>query len=149
MLYRTSLILQKTPIKGYTETPRTIGEHVRKIRIDKGLTQSAVAKAIGVCEQTVNNWEQGREPALIHLPAIIRFLGYVPFTHPPVGDIVKHLDFFRRVNGLTYKRLGETMMRDEEQLTDWLSGRIKPSEKNMQFIQKWLTDKGVPNVAHQ
>jgi len=114
----------------------TIGEHIRKRRLDLGLFQQDVAEIIGVCEATIWGWENGREPELRHVPKIIEFLGYVPFECP--DDPIGRLRYFRLVNGLSYKRLGELIGRDPEQLTDWLSGRVKPSKKNVQCIIKFL-----------
>lgn len=59
-----------------------IGDHIRKKRLDLGLTQIEVAEIIGVKESTVWNWEHGTEPELRHIPKIIEFLGYVPFECP-------------------------------------------------------------------
>jgi len=39
---------------------------------------------------------------------------------------------------VSYERLGELMGRDPEQLTDWLSGRIKPNGRNSQKIENFL-----------
>ncbi|MEN8263275.1 MAG: helix-turn-helix transcriptional regulator [Nitrospirota bacterium] len=108
------------------------------MRLDSGLFQRQAAEIIGVCEQTLFYWEQGREPELRHMPAVIKFLGYVPFECP--NDPIGKLRYFKRVNGLSYKRLGKLMGRDPEQLTDWLSGRHKPCRKNIQYISNFLHD---------
>jgi transcriptional regulator with XRE-family HTH domain len=122
--------------KGYPVTLSTIGDHIRKKRLDLGLTQIEVAEIIGVKEATVWNWEHGTEPELIHIPAIIAFLGYTPWPEP--DDSVGRLAHFKKVNGLSYQRLGALMGRDPEQLTDWLSRRIKPCKRNVQSIVKFL-----------
>ncbi len=62
------------------------------------------------------------------MPNIIKFLGYVPFECPE--DVIGKLRYYKRVNGLSYERLGELMNRDPEQLTDWLRERILPCKKN-------------------
>lgn len=82
------------------------------------------------------NWENGTEPELRHIPKIIRFLDYTPFECPQYH--VGRLRYFKLVNGLSYERLGELMGRDPEQLTDWLSGRVKPSKRNIQNIINFL-----------
>jgi len=46
--------------KGYSVVPKTLGEHVRKRRLDLGLEQAQVAERIGVTTSTVYNWEHGR-----------------------------------------------------------------------------------------
>ena len=62
---------------GFIFTVVTIRDHIRKKRLDLGLTQIEVAEIIGVKESTVWNWEHGTEPELRHIPKIIEFLGYV------------------------------------------------------------------------
>ncbi len=66
------------PPKGYPVAPRSLGEHLRKKRLDLGLLQAQVAEKIGVTESTVWNWEHGVTPALQHHSKIIQFLGYQP-----------------------------------------------------------------------
>jgi DNA-binding XRE family transcriptional regulator len=39
---------------------RTLGEHIKKWRLGKGLLQVDLAKKIGVSEMTIVNWEKGR-----------------------------------------------------------------------------------------
>jgi len=39
--------------KGYPINPKTIGEHIRKKRMDLRLMQKEVAKIIGVTESTI------------------------------------------------------------------------------------------------
>lgn len=64
---------------GYPEEPRTLGEHLRKRRLDLGLTQGQVAERFSATVQTVCNWEKGRsQPEPRHYPAVIAFLGYDP-----------------------------------------------------------------------
>jgi len=70
------------------------------------------------------------------MPKIIAFLGYVPFECPE--DPIGKPRYFKLVNGLFYKRLGELIGRDPEQLTDWLSGRRKPSRINTSRIAEFL-----------
>ena len=38
----------------------TLGDHLRKRRMDLGLRQQDVAERLGVCTDTVVNWEQAR-----------------------------------------------------------------------------------------
>lgn len=114
----------------------TIGDHIRKKRLDSGLTQLEAAEIIGVKEGTLWNWEHGTEPELRLMPAVIKFLGYVPFECP--NDPLGKLRYFKRVNGLSFERLGALMGRDPEQLTDWLSGRHRPYKRNIQDITNFL-----------
>lgn len=124
------------PPKGYPLEPRSLGEHIRKRRLDLGLLQAEVAAEIGVTESTVWNWEHGTEPELRHIPAALAFLGYVPWEEPE--DPVGRLAYFKKVNGLSFVRLGATIGRDPEQLEDWLSGRVKPCKENVEAILSFL-----------
>ena len=83
-------------------------------------------------ESTIWNWKHGTEPELKYMPKIIEFLGYVLFGCPE--NTIGKLRYFKLVNGLSYGRLGEFMGRDPEQLTDWLSGRVKPCKRNIYNI---------------
>jgi len=75
--------------RGYPKSPKTIGQHIRKRRMDLRLLQRDVAGIIGVTECTVFGWEKGmREPSTKHVPRIIDFLGYSPFEGP--GDIFEY-----------------------------------------------------------
>jgi DNA-binding XRE family transcriptional regulator len=62
---------------------QTVGEHVRKRRLELRLTQKRAAERLGVNQWTVLNWEKSHtEPLIESMPAIIRFLGYEPFPEP-------------------------------------------------------------------
>ena len=45
---------------GYRMELKTIGDHLRKARMDKGLLQRDIARIIGVQTDTVTNWENNR-----------------------------------------------------------------------------------------
>ena len=122
--------------EGYPSQPKTLGEHVRKRRMELGLYQGEVAKRIGVAESSVWNWEHGIEPEIRFIPDIIKFLGYVPFDSPT--ETIALLSHYKLINGLSYERLGKQMGRDPEQLTDWLSGRKKPCRRNIDKIDEFL-----------
>jgi transcriptional regulator with XRE-family HTH domain len=73
---------------GYPEVPSSIGEHLRRVRLDRDLWQKDVAREIGCSAASLLNWEKGRaEPELRFLPAILRFLGYDPRALEALGDL--------------------------------------------------------------
>ncbi len=60
---------------GYPVNPKSIGEHIRKKRMDNRLMQSDVANAIGVSEESIWNWENGRTtPSKKNLEIINNFV---------------------------------------------------------------------------
>jgi transcriptional regulator with XRE-family HTH domain len=111
------------------------------------LLQIEIAQIIGVTESTLWNWEHGTEPELIHVPAVLAFLGYVPWNYP--ADPVGRLAYFKKVKGLSFERLGALMRKDPEQLEDWLSGRVRPLKMNAQMIEKFLIENGYANPSSQ
>ena len=63
----------------YPVQPSSLGEHLRRRRLDLKLSQAAVAKRLGADEASVWNWEKNRSsPALRFVPRIIEFLDYLP-----------------------------------------------------------------------
>ena len=132
--------LEKQQLPGYSEFPITVGDHIRKKRMDLGLLQREVAEIIGVTESSVWNWEHGTEPELQCNPSSIKFPGYIPFDCP--DDTVGQLAWYKRSMGMNLDHLGEAMGRDPEQLSDWLSGRHNPFRKNREKMELFLEQQG-------
>jgi transcriptional regulator with XRE-family HTH domain len=93
----------------YPHQLKTLGDHIRKRRLDLGLFQKQVAAQIGVSEATIWNWECHESSPRIHvLPQVITFLGYDPF--PPPMSLAEKLIMSRKAAGITQiemaKRLG-------------------------------------------
>jgi transcriptional regulator with XRE-family HTH domain len=64
------------------ENPESLGDHLRKRRIELALTLKRAAARLGVTDYTVINWEYNRtEPPVTAIPVLVRLLGYAPF--PP------------------------------------------------------------------
>ena len=61
----------------YPRELNTLGDHLRKHRLDLGLLQREIAEQIGVEESTITNWERQRTvPEIRYIPRIVEFLGY-------------------------------------------------------------------------
>jgi len=75
---------------GYPEDPKTLGEHLRRARLDRGLPQRQVGEVIGCHHTSLLNWERGRaEPKLRYLPGILCSLGYDPGRRPRPSAAVR------------------------------------------------------------
>ena len=73
--YTVCVALPFTYANGYPVNPKTIGEHMRKKRMDSRLMQSEVANIIGVSEESIWNWEHGRtKPSKKNLGIINEFV---------------------------------------------------------------------------
>jgi len=98
--------IQKPFTKQYVHNPRTIGEHIRKKRIEAGLLQKDVAVILDTCEDTITGWESGRNiPMISHYPKILSFLNYYPFPHS-LDTASGLIERCRHLLGLSYERLG-------------------------------------------
>jgi len=74
---RLNLTIKRTEIhpKGYPLKLKTLGEKIRKHRMDLGLFQKDVARFVGVKTDTVTLWEKGRtKPCRENLKRIKQFL---------------------------------------------------------------------------
>lgn len=59
--------------------PKTWGEHIRRVRMDREMFQIDVSKLLNVSEDTITFWENGRtHPQQRFHKKIIEFLGYHP-----------------------------------------------------------------------
>ena len=59
--------------------PQTVGEHIKKRRLELSLEQEQVATEVGVTWLSVSNWERGvYRPTKKAMIPIIAFLGYDP-----------------------------------------------------------------------
>jgi len=114
-----------TEKNGYPATPKTIGEAIRKRRLDLGLKQTEAAKLIGCNELTVVNWEKGHTaPRINHLPGVVAFLGYNPL---PSGDgIAARLVAFRKARGVKQNEFAQALEIDPSTLAKWERGEREP-----------------------
>ncbi len=87
----------------YPRELNTLGDHLRKRRLDLGLLQKEVAEQLGVGKTSIFNWERNRTtPALWLIPKVIRFLGYTPY--PPGGSLAERIRKYRKTNRLSLER---------------------------------------------
>lgn len=107
--------------------PKTIGEHIKRRRLELRLLQRDVAGQIGVHHESVKNWERGvLKPMIRHLPRIIEFLGYNPEPKPkPVAERIVHI---RRQLGMTQEAMAKALAIDPATLWRWENGCTTPPE---------------------
>jgi len=122
---------------GCPDKPKTIGEHLKKRRIELRLKQTKVASLLGVHRGSIQLWEQGRgEQGVRSFPAIIRFLGYVPFecNGTPGGRFA----FLRRCSGKTQEELAALAGCNPSSIGRWESGLPgNPTKSDAAIAQIW------------
>ena len=118
----------------YPKEPKTIGQHIKKKRIDLDLIQKDVAQKIGVSEDCITYWENGRsQPQIQYAPAIIDFLGFNPWKREPktLGDRVWN---YRHAFGLSQKSLGKKLNVDASTVASWEANHSIPSKVTLNKV---------------
>ncbi len=106
----------------YPEYPKTIGDHIRKKRMDLKLLQKDVSKIFKVSEDSITFWENNRnEPQIKYYPRIIKFLGYYPFDLD-LTTFMGRLKAYRYVNGLSQMHFATLMNIDPATVKRWETG---------------------------
>jgi transcriptional regulator with XRE-family HTH domain len=130
---------QKPLPKAYPRELRTLGDHLRKRRLDLGLLQRGVALILGVEEATIWNWEKNySSPKLHYIPRIIKFLGYVPIKveSKTLGERIVN---YRRLSGITQKGLAKSLGVDPSTLGRWERDKGRPLKRHMAKLTTFLT----------
>ena len=118
----STLKAEKPKVFGYPLELNTLGDHIRAARLDRGLFQKDVAELVGVCTDTVTNWEKNRSnPDLRARPNVIDFLGYDPRLSDQ--SMATQLTSLPRARGLSQKELAKIMQIDPSTLSKWEQGK--------------------------
>jgi DNA-binding transcriptional regulator YiaG len=126
----------KPIIRGYPSNPSTIGEHIRKKRMDLRLWQTDIAKQLRVSGETINNWENNHRKPLIYLyPRIISFLGYNPYEAKD-NSVEQKIYAYGCMNGLSHKRLGKLLNVDASTVRAWEQGKKLIPYKMLMLLNK-------------
>lgn len=123
---------------GYPHNPKSLGEHIRKRRMDLGLFQRDVAANVGAKVTSVTNWEKGHaEPEIRFLPAILVFLGADP--RPQAETLGDKLVAFRVAKGWARPRLAAELRVDPSTLARWERGIRLPWGNYVERVAKILS----------
>ena len=118
---------------------RTLGDHLRKRRLDLGLLQKEVARILRVNESTIANWELNHNfPQLRFIPAIIEFLGYWSYD-TPTDNLGQQIIAKRTRLGLSQKELAYRLSVDPSTLGRWEQNVGQPSLKNITKVIDFLS----------
>ncbi|MBA2593954.1 MAG: helix-turn-helix transcriptional regulator [Gammaproteobacteria bacterium] len=127
-----------TGAKTKTYDPATLGEHIKKARLDRHLTQRNTAALLPIKERTLSVWETGkRTPPVPYWPAIMEFLGYCPYEEArSLGD---RLRLHRMHRGFSHRALARLLNVDHGSLSRWETGERRPDRRSRAVI-KWFLE---------
>jgi DNA-binding transcriptional regulator YiaG len=116
---------------------KTLGDHIRRKRLDLGLRQRDVARQIGVNKDTIYNWEMNRtEPEVRVIPDIILFLGYAPYN--PTSTLRQRLKAIRWTLGLSQEQFANLVNLDESTVSNWEREGHRPSKKKLEALKGFI-----------
>ncbi|MFQ5913140.1 MAG: helix-turn-helix domain-containing protein [Nitrospinota bacterium] len=114
----------------YPNSLNSLGDHIRKRRLDLDVLQREVAEILGVHATTVHGWERGRNhPSLPFLPKIVAFLGYVPWDGPP-RNLGEKIARARKWLGISQEKLATEIGVDPGTLARRENGLAPPIKKS-------------------
>jgi len=129
------LVADKPLSEAYPKDLNTLGDHIRKKRLDLGLFQRDVAALFGVSKSTVVSWETAvNEPLVRQIQSIIQFLGYVPYKPQPTFP--EWLKLLRSCLGLSQRKLATLLGMDQSTIEGWECGRHLPTAKSLRRVRK-------------
>ena len=81
------------PPRKFPRELQTLGDHLRKARLERGLWQEHVARELGVAVGTLLNWERNHTRVQTRfMPKVMAFLGYDPREETGrLGDRIRAL----------------------------------------------------------
>ncbi|MCL4518669.1 MAG: helix-turn-helix domain-containing protein [Thaumarchaeota archaeon] len=131
---------KKPASKAYPSSLKTVGDHIRKRRLDLELTQKQAAEKLGVDETSVWNWETGKtDPLVRQVPAVISFLGYDPFASDS-GSLANELKRYRLTHGLTQTELARQIGIDPATLSRLEKNSPRHFPKIIKKVNAFLCD---------
>lgn len=146
LLEKTLHMLELEPT--YPKNPRTIGEIIRKVRMDKGLQIKQVAQAVKVSPDSVINWElRGRKPRYRHIAMLEKILGInLPVSllykgYPENAITISQKIKKKRLElSLSQKELARMLKVNKDTIKDWEDGKgmKKPVASSLKKIRWFL-----------
>jgi transcriptional regulator with XRE-family HTH domain len=120
----------------YPTDLNTLGNHLRKVRLNRGLSQLEVARLLHVTPDTVTGWELNRhEPPARLAKDIIAFLGYCPAKGNSLG---KELYYARLITGKTQREVADMISCDESNLRRIELDQRKPKPQTLEKIKEYI-----------
>ncbi|MBK8178527.1 MAG: helix-turn-helix domain-containing protein [Planctomycetes bacterium] len=114
--------------------------------MDRGLSQSAMARLLGVDAATILNWERNKtQPGPARLRSLCQFLGYFPEAIPT--DLPSRIRAARHLLGLNQDQLAERLGVNPSTVQKWEHGRKRPYPRFVRLFEDLVEQSGLPKYA--
>jgi transcriptional regulator with XRE-family HTH domain len=103
---------------------QTLGDHLKKARLERALGQERVAEELGVSVSTLINWERNHTRVQTRfVPRVVAFLGYDP--REETGQIGDRIRMLRERQGLSQAALAAKLGLNASTVVAWERGRLR------------------------
>ena len=132
-------------LRGHRPAPgpkdlRTSGDHLRRRRLELGLSQADLASRLSVSPKTIRNWETShRTPTTRSLGPIRDFLGYDPL--PQLSSVARRLREYRLARGWTRAKLATQLGVRTVTISRWERGRTLPRRGHLERVLDLVGDR--------
>lgn len=117
--------------------PITLGEHLRRARLARKLTQKEAARILGTDAKTVCNWEKKEtEPLIVFMPRILQFIGDNPFPEPTT--LSERMLAKRREMGWTIKEAAVRLRVDPGTWGEWERTGVVKWGRCRKMVERFL-----------
>jgi transcriptional regulator with XRE-family HTH domain len=118
--------------------PETLGEHIRKKRLQLALSRNDAGRLLGVTAITIRSWECGHtQPTLQCSAGIRQFLGYDPNVRPP-QSLSEKIRAKRQELGWTQKHAACTLGVDRCTRSNWKCGGTIISKAHRRLMANFV-----------
>ena len=129
--------------------PKTIGEHLRKRRLELGIVQSEAARRLRISTVTLSRWECDKVyPTWTHQPDLIAYLSYDPFTDPALGSPkVNEPSGVAFLSSGAHTNIGQEIRNRRLQMRKTRKQFAKELGVDVKTLRNWETNRCHPSVA--
>ena len=134
-------LLHTITARPYPYYPKTLGDHLRKRRLDLNLTQKHLAEEIlHTSTSNVRNWEANRRAVSLRFRrSVNEFIGLCPCDLSL--SFGRRLKVRREYLGLSLKRLSMILGADPDTIAGWENELHEPSNRHLKRIRLFMSRK--------
>lgn len=126
-----------------------ISDNLKRLRIERGLTQQQVGKQLGTSKQAYSYWESGQHtPRFETIKKLADILGvttdqiteeYVqPYDESETASFTERLISLRKEKGVNQTEIAKGLHISQQTYSQWESGNRSPSQKTLEKLAKFF-----------